>query len=77
MVEDYVEAARVAGASHRHVMFRELLPNCVSAISVKITLDAGFVILFGAALSFLGLGSQPPQADLGSMLGEARVPCAS
>jgi len=68
MAEDYVEAARVAGASHSHVMFRELLPNCISAISVKITLDAGFVILFGAALSFLGLGVPPPTPDLGTMV---------
>lgn len=68
MAEDYVEAARVAGASHWHVMLRELLPNCVSAISVKITLDAGFVILFGATLSFLGLGVKPPTPDLGTMV---------
>ena len=39
MNEDYVEAAKVAGASHFHIMFRELLPNCISAISVKISLD--------------------------------------
>ena len=41
MSEDYVEAAKVAGASHAHIMFKELLPNCISAISVKISLDAG------------------------------------
>ena len=68
MSEDYVEAAKVAGASHFHIMFKELLPNCVSAISVKVSLDAGFVILFGAALSFLGLGVQPPTPDLGTMV---------
>ena len=68
MSEDYVEAAKVAGASHAHIIFRELLPNCVSAISVKISLDAGFVILFGAALSFLGLGVHPPTPDLGTMV---------
>lgn len=68
MTEDYVEAARVAGASHAHIMFKELLPNCFSAISVKISLDAGFVILFGAALSFLGLGVHPPTPDLGTMV---------
>jgi peptide/nickel transport system permease protein len=63
--EEYVEAARLLGASTFHVLFRELLPNCVSAISVKVTLDAGFVILIGAGLSFLGLGAQPPTPDLG------------
>ena len=68
MNEDYVEAARVAGASHSHILFRELLPNCFSAVAVKISLDAGFVILFGAALSFLGLGVQPPTPDLGTMV---------
>ena len=68
MAEDYVEAAKVAGASHAHIMFRELLPNCISAVAVKTSLDAGFVILFGAALSFLGLGVQPPTPDLGTMV---------
>ncbi len=68
MNEDYVEAARVAGASHLHILVRELLPNCISAIAVKTSLDAGFVILFGAALSFLGLGVQPPTPDLGTMV---------
>ena len=68
MNEDYVEAALVAGASHRHILFKELLPNCFSAVAVKISLDAGFVILFGAALSFLGLGVQPPTPDLGTMV---------
>lgn len=68
MNEDYTEAAKLAGASHLHILFRELLPNCISAIAVKTSLDAGFVILFGAALSFLGLGVQPPTPDLGTMV---------
>lgn len=68
MNEDYVEAARVAGASHMHILLRELLPNCFSAVAVKLSLDAGFVILFGASLSFLGLGIQPPTPDLGTMV---------
>ena len=66
--EEYVEAARLLGAGPFHLLFRELLPNCVSAISVKVTLDAGFVILIGAGLSFLGLGAQPPAPDLGTMV---------
>ncbi|HWE60710.1 MAG TPA: ABC transporter permease [Chloroflexota bacterium] len=66
--EDYVDAARLMGASPLHIMLREILPNAASAILVKVTLDAGFVILIGAALSFLGLGVQPPQADLGTMV---------
>jgi peptide/nickel transport system permease protein len=68
VAEDFVEAARLSGASHLHVLFREILPNCMAAISVKTTLDAGFVILFGATLSFLGLGVQPPTPDLGTMV---------
>lgn len=66
--EEYVEAAQLLGASPFHIVFRELLPNCVSAITVKVTLDAGFVILIGAGLSFLGLGAQPPAPDLGTMV---------
>jgi peptide/nickel transport system permease protein len=66
--EEYVEAAQLLGASTFHLLFRELLPNCVSAITVKVTLDAGFVILIGAGLSFLGLGAQPPAPDLGTMV---------
>lgn len=71
-VEDFVEAARLAGASHVHILLREILPNCVAVISVKTTLDAAFVILFGATLSFLGLGVQPPTPDLGSMVADGR-----
>lgn len=70
--EDFVEAARLAGASHWHVLTREILPNCVPVISVKVTLDAAFVILFGATLSFLGLGIKPPTPDLGSMVADGR-----
>ncbi len=66
--EPFVEAARLMGASRRHILFRELLPNCVSAITVKTTLDAGFVILIGASLSFLGIGAEPPTPDLGTMV---------
>jgi peptide/nickel transport system permease protein len=68
VAEDFVEAARLSGASHWHILLREILPNCMAAISVKTTLDAGFVILFGATLSFLGLGVQPPTPDLGTMV---------
>ncbi|MEO1223314.1 MAG: ABC transporter permease [Pseudomonadota bacterium] len=66
--QEFVEAAEILGASKFHILFKELLPNCVSAISVKATLDAGFVILIGASLSFLGLGVQPPTPDLGTMV---------
>jgi peptide/nickel transport system permease protein len=66
--EEFVEAAETLGASKFHILFREILPNCVSAIAVKTSLDCGFVILVGASLSFLGLGIQPPTPDLGTMV---------
>jgi peptide/nickel transport system permease protein len=66
--QEFVEAAEALGASAFHIRFREILPNCASALSVKISLDAGFVILIGATLSFLGLGVQPPTPDLGTMV---------
>ena len=66
--EGYVLAAEVIGASRGHVIFREILPNCVPAIITKMTLDMGFVILIVSSLSFLGLGVQPPTPDLGSMV---------
>ena len=68
--EGYVLAAEVIGAGSAHVMFREILPNCVPAILTKMTLDLGFVILIVSSLSFLGLGVQPPTPDLGSMVAE-------
>jgi peptide/nickel transport system permease protein len=66
--QEFVEAAETLGASKFHILFREILPNCASAIFVKVSLDFGFVILIGAALSFLGLGVQPPTPDLGTMV---------
>lgn len=66
--QEYVEAAETLGASKLHILFREILPNCIGPIAVKTSLDAGFVILVGAALSFLGLGIQPPTPDLGTMV---------
>jgi peptide/nickel transport system permease protein len=68
--EEYVQAAELAGASSRHIMFREILPNCLSPILVKVTLDAGFVILLGAGLSFIGVGVQPPRPGLGTMVSQ-------
>ncbi|MBT9385309.1 ABC transporter permease [Pseudooceanicola sp. CBS1P-1] len=69
-VEGYVLAAEVIGASKWHIMFREILPNCLPAVITKMTLDFGFVILMASSLSFLGLGVQPPTPDLGSMVAE-------
>jgi len=68
----YVEAARSVGFSNRHILFSEILPNCVSTILVQSMLDIGYAILDLAAMSFLGLGVQPPTADWGAMLEDGR-----
>ncbi|RSX52818.1 amino acid ABC transporter permease [Bifidobacterium goeldii] len=68
----YVEAAQSIGYSSAHIMFREILPNCVPALIVQGTLDLGYAILDLAAMSFLGLGVQPPTSDWGAMLEEGR-----
>jgi len=68
--EEFVQASQILGASPLRIIFRDILPSCASPIIVKITIDAGFVILVGAGLSFLGLGVQPPQPGLGTMVSE-------
>lgn len=68
--EFFVQAAEVMGTSKSHILFREILPNCVSSIFTKMTLDMGFVIIMAASLSFVGLGAQPPTPDLGTMVAE-------
>ena len=68
--EFFVRAAELTGASKVHIIFRELLPNCVSPIFTKMTLDMGWVILIGASLSFVGLGEQPPTPALGTMVSD-------
>jgi len=68
--EFYVKAAEFAGAGKLHILFREILPNCLAPIFTKMTLDMGWVILTGAALSFVGLGEQPPKAALGTMVSD-------
>lgn len=68
--EGYVQAAQIVGASGGHILFRELLPNCLPAILTKMTIDMAFVILIGSSLSFLGLGVQPPDPDLGTMVAD-------
>jgi len=70
--EEFVEANRVLGASDFRIVVREILPNVTTPILVKGTLDMGFAILIGAALSFLGLGAQPPTPDLGTMMANSR-----
>jgi peptide/nickel transport system permease protein len=68
----FVEAARSLGASNRWIIVREILPNVVPPVIVLVTLEMGGVLLTISSLSFLGLGSQPPAAEWGTMLNEAR-----
>lgn len=70
--QGYIEAARSLGLSDLRIILRYVLPNCLSAIFVFVTLRFGQVILLGAALSFLGLGAQPPTAELGAMAADGR-----
>ena len=70
---EFVDAARLAGMGHTRIILSEILPNVLPVIVIAMSTTVGWMILETAGLSFLGLGSQPPQADLGSMLGEARA----
>jgi ABC-type dipeptide/oligopeptide/nickel transport system permease subunit len=72
MQQDYIEAARAQGMSDARLIRRHLAPNCLSPIFVFATLRFGQVILLGSALSFLGLGAQPPISELGAMTSEGR-----
>ncbi len=70
--ELFIEGARARGAGPIRIMFRHILPNCLGAILVQISLMLGFAILIEAALSFLGLGIEPPTPSLGRMLSDGR-----
>jgi len=69
--EDYIEAARAVGNPHRRIMLRHILPNVLAPILVQATLAIAAAIIAEAALSFLGLGQQPPAPSWGSMLNTA------
>lgn len=66
--EAYVDGARALGYSRRHIIFREVLPNCISPLIVQASLLMAFAIIAAAALSFLGLGVQPPTPSWGGMV---------
>ncbi|NIA72058.1 ABC transporter permease [Pelagibius litoralis] len=66
--ETYVEAARSIGASELRIVFVHVLPNCMSPIVVKASMDMGMAILGAASLGFLGLGAQPPYPEWGAMI---------
>jgi len=68
--EFFVKSAETIGASKVHIIFKEILPNCISPIFTKMSLDMGWVILIGSSLSFVGLGVQPPKPGLGTMVAD-------
>ena len=65
-------AARARGDGPVYILMREILPNAWPPIAVEGSLRITFAILLGAALSFLGMGAQPPSSDWGLMISEAR-----
>jgi len=70
--KDYVTGARVAGVGPARLMLFTVLPNCLSPLIVQAALGVSDAILEAAALGFLGLGAQPPTAEWGTMLADAR-----
>lgn len=68
--EYFVKSAEMMGAGQWHILFKEILPNCVSPIFTKMSLDMGWVILIGSSLSFVGLGVQAPKPGLGTMVSD-------
>jgi peptide/nickel transport system permease protein len=69
---DFVDAGRSIGMSNARLMFRHILPNCVSVIIIQMTLDVGYAVLTTSSLSFIGLGAQPPDPEWGTMMSTAR-----
>ena len=70
--EEFVQAAHALGAGHGRILFRHIFPNILSPIIVETSLSLAFAILAEAALSFFGLGTQPPDPSWGRMLSEGR-----
>ena len=70
--QEFVESARVIGAS-RFRIIRHMIPNVIDPVIVRISLDAGFVALTAASLSYLGLGAQPPTPEWGRMVAEGQM----
>jgi len=69
----FIEAARGMGVNRMTIIFRHILPNVVTPVLVQGTMDIGSAILTGAAMSFIGLGAQPPIPDWGTMISKGRI----
>ena len=70
--EEYIQAARSIGASSSRIMLKHVLPNSLGPLVVQASISLGIAILIEAALSFIGLGTQPPNPSLGAMLAEGK-----
>ena len=70
--QEFVEAARAIGSKNSHIIFRHIMPNCLSPIIVQSTLRVATAILSTASMSFIGLGIQPPSPEWGAMLASGR-----
>jgi peptide/nickel transport system permease protein len=69
---DFVTAGQSLGLTGARLLFRHILPNAVSVVIIQLTLDVGYAILSTSALSFIGLGAQPPSPEWGTMMSTAR-----
>lgn len=70
--KEYVEAARAINARNLRIILKHVMPNAIGPLIVQITMGVGASILAGAALSFIGLGAQPPIPEWGAMISDAR-----
>ena len=69
---EYIEAARSIDAGNRRIIINHVIPNAIAPVLVSFTMSMGMAVLSGAALSFIGLGVQPPIPEWGNMIAEAR-----
>jgi peptide/nickel transport system permease protein len=69
---EFVMAAVALGSSHRRILIRHVIPNCLAPVLVMITVSAADAILVESSLSFLGLGVQPPAATWGAVISDGR-----
>lgn len=70
--QEFIEAARAGGTGDLRIMFRHILPNCMAPIIIRATMGMAGAILSAAALSFIGLGIEPPTPEWGAMLSEGQ-----
>ena len=70
---DFIEAGRALGASRWHIIFRHVIPNVISPVIIKASLDMGFAILVTAGLGYIGVGVQAPTPEWGVMISEGRA----